>query len=76
MVPIYVEFITFNSSTQTKESIVKRLVGAKINHSVAPLEAAIIDFTDKKADWAIRISPHYYNTEEEIDALIEAVKVD
>jgi selenocysteine lyase/cysteine desulfurase len=28
----------------------------------------------KRAESAIRISPHYYNTEEEIDAAIDALQ--
>jgi hypothetical protein len=33
----------------------------------------IIDMTDKKAASALRLSPHYYNTIEEVDAVVEAL---
>jgi selenocysteine lyase/cysteine desulfurase len=45
-----------------------------INVYTTPKSAAIIDFEEKGIDWAIRVSPHYYNTESEIDLLLEAVK--
>lgn len=41
-----------------------------INTSVSLGNYSLIDFKMKKVDWALRISPHYYNTESEIDTLI------
>jgi selenocysteine lyase/cysteine desulfurase len=35
---------------------------------------AIIDFDEKKVQWAIRASPHYYNTPEEIAIFLDAVE--
>ncbi len=43
----------------------------KINTSIAIRTGAQIDFGEKGVDWALRVSPHYYNTEEEIDILAE-----
>lgn len=49
-----------------------------INTSATFREYAVIDMDDKGAGSALRISPHYYNTEEEIgrfvDALIEVCR--
>jgi selenocysteine lyase/cysteine desulfurase len=45
-----------------------------INVYTTPKSAAVIDFGEKGIDWAVRVSPHYYNTESEIDTLLEAVK--
>jgi selenocysteine lyase/cysteine desulfurase len=45
-----------------------------INVYTTPKSAAMIDFEEKGIDWAVRASPHYYNTEMEIDLLLEAVK--
>jgi len=45
-----------------------------INVYTTPKSAAMIDFEEKGIDWAVRVSSHYYNTEKEIDLLLEAVK--
>jgi selenocysteine lyase/cysteine desulfurase len=45
-----------------------------INISTMPKSNAMIDFQEKGVDWAVRASPHYYNTEGEIDRFVEAVK--
>lgn len=39
----------------------------KVYHSVSFKGSALIDFTKKNVDWAIRFSPHYFNTVEEIE---------
>ena len=36
--------------------------------------SAVLDFAEKGVEWVVRASPHYYNTENEIDIFIEAVK--
>ena len=45
-----------------------------INTSISYKGFAFIDFESKGVDWALRISPHYYNTEEEVDILINTLK--
>ncbi|HEX2249527.1 MAG TPA: aminotransferase class V-fold PLP-dependent enzyme [Gemmatimonadales bacterium] len=44
-----------------------------INTSSPEREDAVIDMDQKSATSALRISPHYYNTKEEIDLFIEAL---
>lgn len=45
-----------------------------INTSKSPRNFALIDFERKGVvDGALRVSPHYYNTEAEIEALVEAL---
>jgi selenocysteine lyase/cysteine desulfurase len=44
-----------------------------INTSSSLRWYGIFDFDDKQVDSSLRISPHYYNTEEEVDALLAAV---
>ncbi|MFZ9505012.1 MAG: aminotransferase class V-fold PLP-dependent enzyme [Cyclobacteriaceae bacterium] len=51
----------------------RKLRDQKINTSVSLGNYALIDFESKNVDWALRISPHYYNTEEEIDLLTDAL---
>ncbi|MEZ4955666.1 MAG: aminotransferase class V-fold PLP-dependent enzyme [Saprospiraceae bacterium] len=52
----------------------KALKTATINAGFARTFNAVIDFTEKGVDWAMRVSPHYYNTKEEVDVLIDALK--
>ena len=46
----------------------------RINTSSPEREDAIIDMDEKGAASALRISPHYYNTREEIDTTVEALR--
>ena len=52
----------------------KKLKSMHINTSVSRINYARIDFKSKNVDWALRISPHYYNTEQEIDQLADAIE--
>jgi selenocysteine lyase/cysteine desulfurase len=45
-----------------------------INTSSPHREDAVIDMDDKQVTSALRISPHYYNTREEIDVAVEALR--
>ncbi|HEX7091194.1 MAG TPA: aminotransferase class V-fold PLP-dependent enzyme [Longimicrobiales bacterium] len=44
-----------------------------INTSATARDYAVLDMDDKRARTALRISPHYYNTEAEIDAAVAAI---
>ncbi|MEO1258040.1 MAG: aminotransferase class V-fold PLP-dependent enzyme [Bacteroidota bacterium] len=52
----------------------KLLKSANINAGFARRYNALIDFDSKGVDWTLRVSPHYYNTKEEVDALLAALK--
>jgi selenocysteine lyase/cysteine desulfurase len=45
----------------------------RINSSVADRDTALYDFTEKQVETALRLSPHYYNTEDEVDEVVAAV---
>ena len=45
-----------------------------INTSSQTRLDAVIDYDEKGVDGALRISPHYFNTEEELDALMTALQ--
>lgn len=55
-------------------AIVERLREQAINTSATFAEWAVLDMKDKGARTAVRISPHYYNTEREIDIVVEALR--
>lgn len=45
-----------------------------INTSISSRGAAVMDFDAKGVSWALRISPHYYNSEDEIKLLLKSLK--
>jgi len=53
--------------------VIAALRDRRINASASFLSSALFDFTAKGVASAARFSPHYYNTEEELDALVQAV---
>lgn len=55
------------------EKLVDQLREAKINTSATTRGMALIDMDAKKTESALRISPHYYNTKDEIDTLIDVL---
>ncbi len=44
-----------------------------VNVSVTTRTAAVIDMDDKRATAALRLSPHYYNTEEEVVRAVDEI---
>ena len=55
-------------------TLVTALRSRGINTSAQIREFAVIDYDEKQATAALRISPHYYNTEEEIDLAVSAIR--
>lgn len=66
--------ITVEIRGQKPTAVLQGLRNENINTSVGHKHFALIDFETKQVEWALRISPHYYNTEEEINLLIHALK--
>ncbi len=44
-----------------------------IHTSASQRSNAVIEYDDRGIAWALRVSPHYYNTTEEIDALVNTL---
>ena len=44
-----------------------------INIGAAQKKFALLDFEQKPIEWTLRISPHYFNTHEEIDILVDSI---
>ncbi len=65
--------LTFRIKDLSLETIQKALNNAKVNYSVVLKKMAQIDFAHKGIDWALRFSPHYYNTKEEVDKAVEVI---
>jgi selenocysteine lyase/cysteine desulfurase len=66
--------VTFHVQGAYPQEIVSELLKRKINVVPSYRAFGIIDFDEKGVDWAIRASPHYYNTVEELDIFIESIK--
>ncbi|PSL44336.1 selenocysteine lyase/cysteine desulfurase [Chitinophaga niastensis] len=66
--------VTFHLKGAAPEQIKKYLLEKKINVVTSYRNFAVLDFDEKQVDWAIRVSPHYYNTIMEADLLIQAVR--
>ena len=54
--------------------IVRQLGEQNINIHLTLRDSAVIDMDEKHAQSGLRISPHYYNTQTEIDATVEALR--
>ena len=66
--------VTFTVEGSDPDFLVAELLKRKINVVASYREFAVIDFDDKKVEWAVRASPHYFNTTGELDELTHALK--
>jgi selenocysteine lyase/cysteine desulfurase len=64
---------TFTIDGSACDAVKQQLDARGINSSLGSREVALLDFTSKDADWALRLSPHYYNTEAEVELVVGAV---
>lgn len=55
-------------------AVLTALRNQNINTSIGHRSFALLDFEAKQVEWALRISPHYYNTEQEVEILLEALR--
>jgi selenocysteine lyase/cysteine desulfurase len=54
--------------------VVKALAARRINVVASLREYAIMDFDQKQVTSAVRLSPHYYNTSDEIGSAVECIR--
>jgi selenocysteine lyase/cysteine desulfurase len=66
--------VTTDIAGQDSTEVVAELRRRHINASVSLAWYGLIDMTEKSARSAIRLSPHYYNTLEEIDTAVETLR--
>lgn len=66
--------ITIEVPNEKAPDVLQSLRHQNINTSVGYKHFALIDFEAKQVEWALRISPHYFNTEEEVDTLLHALR--
>ena len=66
--------VTLEVAGRDAVEIVSELRRRHINASASLAWYGLIDMAEKNAASAVRLSPHYYNTVEEIDAAVEALR--
>lgn len=66
--------VTFHVEGGDPVHIVKELLQRKINVVPSYRAFGVLDFDEKGVKWAVRASPHYYNTVDEINFFIESLK--
>ncbi|MFD0149470.1 aminotransferase class V-fold PLP-dependent enzyme [Streptomyces sp. NPDC055721] len=65
--------VTFEVEGWQPEPFKAAMDARSINSALSFREFAQLDFADKGIEWCLRLSPHYYNTEEEVDHVADAV---
>lgn len=66
--------LTLYSDRRSATELKVALLAERINTSVSPYEGALIDYGRKgMTTAALRISPHYFNTDHELDRLVETL---
>lgn len=65
--------LTFRKEGVSLAETKNTLDAHRVYYSVTQRESALIDFDKKGIDWAIRLSPHYFNTFEEMDKAAEII---
>jgi selenocysteine lyase/cysteine desulfurase len=66
--------VTFTHTRASAAELKARLARESINVSVTSLSSTRIDMESRGLDSMVRASVHYYNTEEELDRLVEVVR--
>ena len=56
------------------EAVRVKLLEQQINVSVSAIGSTRLDFAKRQLTQVVRASVHYYNTEEEVDILVAAVR--
>lgn len=65
--------VTVHVEGQEPDALHAKLHALGFNTTVTRREYAVLDMERKGVTWAIRMSPHYYNTREEVDAFVKAL---
>jgi cysteine desulfurase/selenocysteine lyase len=66
--------VTFTVAGVPAPDVQRRLAAERINVSLMDAASARLDFGERGLDEVVRSSVHYYNSTDEIDALVDAVR--
>jgi len=67
--------VTIKVEDTNPNKLITHLNNHQINASITTRENALLDFKKKEVEWALRLSPHYYNTKEEIDKVCGILEI-
>ena len=67
--------VTFTVAGRGAEEVQADLTAAGINTSVSAVESTRYDLSERGLPALVRASVHYYNTDEELDALVAALRL-
>lgn len=65
--------VTFDAGETSAEDIAGTLEQRQINCSISTADSTILDFNARQLPSLVRLSPHYYNTEAEIDTTLDLI---
>lgn len=71
--PVLSNILTFHVANRSLPALEDDLRQAGIVFTAQQAQAALIDFQRKGIDWIIRLSPHYFNTSDEITAVCRII---
>ncbi len=66
--------VSFSKDGIEPRRLADRLNVQRINVSVANPESTLLDSQDRSLGAIVRAAPHYYNTEEEVERLVKAIR--
>jgi selenocysteine lyase/cysteine desulfurase len=66
--------VTVHHPIWSHQTLMQKLHDHQINASISHGDFALIDFRKRGIPWALRLSPHYYNTISEIDRVVDCLK--
>jgi len=66
--------VTFAAEDRDARTLSQGLMRRGVNNTLSLRDFAVIDFDEKKVEGAVRLSPHYYNTAEEIETAVSSVE--
>jgi cysteine desulfurase/selenocysteine lyase len=67
--------VTFSLEGVPADKVKERLAKERINVTVSERAHAVIDARERKLPDLVRASPHYFNTEADLDRLVESVRI-
>ncbi len=66
--------VTFDVAGQSSADVIDALRQNKVNCSMTTADSTVLDFAARNLPPLVRLSPHYYNTEAEIDVALETIE--